>query len=237
MREDEDQFRHYVPLLRRIVILVAVIAAIPVVLWTITAFVHTYVGPPKVPTFRPIGATASIAGPPASPDVAKPPTAAQQSAAPQPISPMVEAKATTTDAHDASPGTKGALLSDRLADGEATGAANARRLVDLASTHPKATDATAPATTDGSPPSTGAITAQQSTDSTADAMPAAAPLAGPIPLPRHRPRDLAMAQLDVPMPRPRPDSAGESASETSSGPLNWLQSLFHDRRPAGDKDQ
>ena len=44
MREDDDEFRHYVPLLRRIIILVAVITAVPVVLWTITAFVRTYVG-------------------------------------------------------------------------------------------------------------------------------------------------------------------------------------------------
>ncbi len=49
MREDDDEFRHYVPLLRRIIILVAVITAVPVVLWTITAFVRTYVGPPKDP--------------------------------------------------------------------------------------------------------------------------------------------------------------------------------------------
>ena len=45
MREDDEEFRHYVPLLRRIIILVAVITAVPVVLWTITAFVRTYVGP------------------------------------------------------------------------------------------------------------------------------------------------------------------------------------------------
>ena len=31
MREDSDHFRHYVPLLRRIVIVVAVLAAIPVI--------------------------------------------------------------------------------------------------------------------------------------------------------------------------------------------------------------
>ena len=52
MREDDDEFRHYVPLLRRIIILVAVITAVPVVLWTITAFVRTYVGPPQIPTFH-----------------------------------------------------------------------------------------------------------------------------------------------------------------------------------------
>ena len=60
MREDDEEFRHYVPLLRRIIILVAVITAVPVVLWTITAFVRTYVGPPKIPTFHQLASTASI---------------------------------------------------------------------------------------------------------------------------------------------------------------------------------
>ena len=60
MREDDDEFRHYVPLLRRIIILVAVITAVPVVLWTITAFVRTYVGPPRIPTFHQLASSASI---------------------------------------------------------------------------------------------------------------------------------------------------------------------------------
>jgi hypothetical protein len=63
MREDDEEFRHYVPLLRRIIILVAVITAVPVILWTITAFVRTYVGPPKIPTFHQLAATASINAP------------------------------------------------------------------------------------------------------------------------------------------------------------------------------
>ena len=52
MREVDDNIQLYIPVLRRIIILVAVIIAVPVVLWTITAFVRTYVAPPKVPTFR-----------------------------------------------------------------------------------------------------------------------------------------------------------------------------------------
>ena len=55
MREDSDHFRHYVPLLRRIVIVVAVLAAIPVILWTITLFMRSYVGPPKLPNVPPAG--------------------------------------------------------------------------------------------------------------------------------------------------------------------------------------
>ena len=53
MREDDDQVRHYVPLLRRIIIVVAVLTAVPVALWTVTAFVRSYVGPPKLPDFSP----------------------------------------------------------------------------------------------------------------------------------------------------------------------------------------
>jgi len=53
MREydDDDNIRLYTPVLQRIIILVAVIIAVPVVMWTITTFVRTYVAPPTVPTF------------------------------------------------------------------------------------------------------------------------------------------------------------------------------------------
>jgi len=57
MREYDENIRLYTPMLQRIIILVAVIIAVPVVLWTITAFVRTYVGPPQLPTFRPLAAT------------------------------------------------------------------------------------------------------------------------------------------------------------------------------------
>ncbi len=51
MHEYDDQVRPYV-VLRRIIIVVAVLTAVPVALWTVTALVRTYVGPPKLPTFR-----------------------------------------------------------------------------------------------------------------------------------------------------------------------------------------
>jgi hypothetical protein len=53
MREyDEENIRLYTPVLQRVIILVAVIIAVPVVMWTITAVIRTYVAPPKVPTFQ-----------------------------------------------------------------------------------------------------------------------------------------------------------------------------------------
>src|SRR5215831_11185107 len=57
MREDDDEIRHYVRLWSRIVILCAVIIAVPVILWTITAFVRNQ---PKLSTFHYLLATASI---------------------------------------------------------------------------------------------------------------------------------------------------------------------------------
>ena len=46
---DDDNIRLYTPVLQRIIILVAVIIAVPVVMWTITTFVRSYVAPPRAP--------------------------------------------------------------------------------------------------------------------------------------------------------------------------------------------
>jgi len=48
VREDRDEMGHYVALLRRILILCAVIIAVPVILWTIAAFVRYQVTLPRV---------------------------------------------------------------------------------------------------------------------------------------------------------------------------------------------
>jgi hypothetical protein len=58
MREYDDRVRPYV-VLRRIIIVVAVLTAVPVALWTVTAFVRSYVAPPKLPTFRPLATNAT----------------------------------------------------------------------------------------------------------------------------------------------------------------------------------
>ncbi|HEY2531254.1 MAG TPA: hypothetical protein VGJ20_25545 [Xanthobacteraceae bacterium] len=59
---DNRHVRPYAPALLRVIIVMAVIAAVPVVLWAITAFVSSYVGPPRLPTFRPMAATSSTDG-------------------------------------------------------------------------------------------------------------------------------------------------------------------------------
>jgi hypothetical protein len=61
MREyDEDDYniRRHAPVLRRVIILVAVIIAVPVMMWTITIFVRSYVEHPK--TFRHLTLTESL---------------------------------------------------------------------------------------------------------------------------------------------------------------------------------
>ncbi len=241
MREDNDHSQHYVPLLRRIVILVAVLAAIPVILWSITVFVRSYVAQPKGPTFRQLAATPTIPlRRTASENLdtgGQPSPASDPSRLSDPSSATVAAAVSAADARDASAAPKGPLLGDRPASGGAN-TPTASKMDDTSSVvpaDPKATDMVAAAAPpDGAAANTDALVAQQpavSINPPVDALPAAEPLSGPIPLPPHRPRLVAMAQMtptSVPMPRPRPDSAGPAASDsTTTGPLDWLQNVFH----------
>jgi cytoskeletal protein RodZ len=114
MGEDED-FGHIVPLLRRIIILVAVITAIPVVLWTITAFVRTYVNPPKIPTFHQLAASVSADAPldikpPQTVSVPQTATAAMAS----PAEPPKPSGAMRSDAKPSQPMTAEARVTPRL---------------------------------------------------------------------------------------------------------------------------
>jgi hypothetical protein len=260
---DDNEIGHYVPLLRRIIILVAVITAIPVVLWTITAFVRSYVGPPKIPTFHQLAATASINAPAsnntgqnASQDSADwmMADAAKQAKLADPSSSTVEAKATVTDARNDTAALKGPFLGDHTPESAANTPAgtpppSAPKMADAStnvSMQLKAAEmpaAPATATPDAATPSVALAAQEPASESPPDAMPAAAPLPGPIPLPRHRPHGIAEAQTaptapmtqiasaspsNLPMPRPRPDTAGPGApAETASGgPLDFLQNLF-----------
>ncbi len=56
MHRYDDQVPPYV-VLRRIIIIVAVLIAVPVALWTVTGAVRTYVAPPKLPAFRQLATT------------------------------------------------------------------------------------------------------------------------------------------------------------------------------------
>jgi len=122
----DEEFGHFLPVLRRIIILVAVITAIPVVLWTITAFVRTYVSPPKIPTYHQLAATASVNAPsnPGAKEDANtaPQAAAEEAKSSPPLSVTVEARTTPPDARDGGTAPKGPFLGDRPPDSAAQAA-------------------------------------------------------------------------------------------------------------------
>jgi hypothetical protein len=229
MREDDDEIGHYVRLWSRIVILCAVIIAVPVILWTITAFVRNQ---PKLSTFHYLLATASINTPgrttiaeptqqqstPRQAKLAEDPQEAgapERAAAPEeplvvdhppdasPSAPSVAQMADTSSASSATPmvaeGAHGMRPPLTANDGAAAGRA----------------DAVAPM-----PPA-------PATEGEADAL---APLPGPIRLPRPRPHDAGSVRTadptlsGVPMPRSRPVAGGSGAQQNTatnnrSGPL------------------
>lgn len=239
MREDDDEFRHYVPLLRRIIILVAVITAVPVVLWTITTFVRTYVGPPKFPTFHQLASSASINTPnaPAAPDGTAELKAAMQAKL------ASQSAAPTNGAPDAATAPKGPLLNDRAPDGNVNAAAQAPpQTADTSGALPAPPPPAAVGGDNVFPPSPlaapnnatpGSISATAEAQPEATDLPPAPPLTGPIPLPRHRPHNIDAVRTaditpsNVPMPRPRPDAAGAGASEGGATPIGFIQNLFH----------
>jgi len=295
MRGDED-IGHYLPLLRRIIILVAVITAIPVVLWTITAFVRAYVGPPKMPTFHQLASKASI-NEPASTGSNQEATDRMMAAAAQQA--KLADPSTATDTHSDAAAPKGPLLAEHTSEAPvnapppnppassptmptatiAPAVAPAAVAIPAPASAPapvaaaKPADpwppmpgsaktaelpmppaAATPAPADTNAPNRQVANAQPDVASqpAADDMPAAAPLAGPIPLPKRRPRGVAEAQAaltppasepatrteaptrmalagPIPMPRPRPDDAPASttpADSSSGGPLDFITNIF-----------
>lgn len=75
MREyDDDNIRLYAPVLQRVIILAAVVIAVPVMMWTITTFIRSYVARPQVPTFQRLTLSeAAQSPPPSTPLAASPP--------------------------------------------------------------------------------------------------------------------------------------------------------------------
>jgi len=243
MREDEDQIRQYMPVLRRIIILVAVLTAIPVVMWTITAFVRTYVGPPKTPTFQRMAATTPTGS--ATDKAATPGDSLTTGSTP--AAPVVEAKAATTDT-DATPPASGPNSGPNQAATPTTPATTdapwpnpappATPPTDAAWPNPtppaqttpsEATDASnPPADTTPNPSRANAtqLAAQQPAAPAADTLPAGTPIAGPVPLPRKRPKSFVLAQAGVPLPMPRPDAAGPTAPVETASPLDFIKHIF-----------
>jgi hypothetical protein len=219
--DDFDESRRIAPVWRRIMILFAVIAAVPVILWSITAFVRAYVAPPTVPTFRPITATASVpttrapdavvpASLPAAPARALAAivrsTATEDNKLPAPQALIVEAKATTSDTRSIPPvGDAKSRPSD-----EPSAAAEANAAPTMAPSQFPATPVATPAATPAAaamPPTEPPPAPAQVADETP---PPGEPIAGPVPLPPHRPHLFAMAQGGIPVPRPRPAVPGDT---------------------------
>jgi hypothetical protein len=217
MREydDDNNIQHYAPVLRRIIILVAVITAVPVMLWTITAFMHTYIAQPTIPAPQTLAAATATA-PPAS-------SAADTTNSPAPSQPAPA----VTDARAADDG-----RGDRTRDSAGNTAAPNVQVAALAPTPsaaPAAAPAPAAATVQAAPasapsvfPDPPSVAPQQpgAADSAndADALPPPDPITGPVPLPRHRPNVIALADTDIPLPRARPSDAPEPASPTPDAP-------------------
>lgn len=234
MHDDDNRFQRFVPLLRRVIILLAVLAATPVVLWMITTFVRAYVGPPRIPALRQTASTQQMAAPAAT--TASAPNSEASIKVADITASTTDVTATMSEARDAA-SPKGSMLADRPSE-----AANLPTTAPVPSMpSPSQTSAAlASAAPIGQSPAANTMTAEASpppavAEQQPDVMPPAPPLTGKIPLPRHRPRGLGdatmtqMAQGAVPVPRPRPDAARPVATpETpNSGPLDFLQNMFH----------
>lgn len=227
MSEDEENIRHYMPVLRRITIVLAVLIAVPVVMWTITAYVRGYVGRPSLPTFRRL-AEASIA--PTKTDVAPAPTANDTAANPNatPVHTVVIAPGAPGSADPPGAAATGqpasiAPAATNTANGAAVPPAGA---VPVITPDPQQIAAQQPPAAAAWPPVAVVPVA---------AMPEATPIAEPVPLPRKRPRVFALSRTPIPLPRPRPEVADatqpqqlqpQQTSHPASSPLEWLQNVL-----------
>src|SRR5580700_10717221 len=220
MREydDDNNIQHYAPVLRRIIILVAVITAVPVMLWTITAFMRTYIAQPTISAPRPLAAaTAAPVSPAADTATANPSVPSQAAPA-------------ATDARATDDG-----RGDRIRDSAGNNAAPNVQVASTAAISP------APSAASAAPPAPAAVTVQaapapsvfpnppfvtqpqpaasdSANNAATDDLPPPDPIAGPVPLPRHRPSVLALADTNIPLPRARPSDAPEPASSTTDAP-------------------
>lgn len=234
MSDHDDHTRLRGPLLRRIIIVAVILAAVPVMMWSFTGFVRGYVAQPKTPTFRPIAPMTLIEAPnrgsaPTATDTEKLAEAGQR---------IVEARATVTDARpspiipiqtpsaDTSSDTDNSVPASGSQIASATPAQPTTGSIPTATPAISATPAATAATVWPAPPSFGPSDASSATqspapdDATVDALPPAAPIKGRIPLPPHRPRLFAMAQPPggVPVPRARPAAAPEPAPVEPEAP-------------------
>ena len=219
MGDDDDEIGRYLRSLSRIIMLIAVIIAVPVILTTITAFIRNQ---PKVSNLL---ATASIYA--LGRTTIAEPTQQQSTPRRSKLGDPQEAEATEKAAPE------GPLLVDHPPD--ATPAApSTAHIADTSSALAALSNSTPMlvegahglpppfAANDGAPTgTTGAVAPMQpapTTEGEADALSASAPLST-IRLPRPRPNDAGTVRTadttlsNVPMPRPRPPAAGSGAPQ------------------------
>src|SRR6516162_3288326 len=226
----DDGVRLHTPVLQGVLILAAVIIAVPVVMWTITALVRSYVARPKVPVIQHLASSES-------------PTARVGSPAVIPAAPAADQGAPVLQRADAKPPPPApAPVPDRAAAGAdiappAPAPAPPLRTADSA---PAASDRGLPwpIPNSNSPPSFGsaappAAPAPPPRTAALEALPATNAIRGPIPLPRHRPGILATAASaatsaettgitagkpngPVPLPRVRPVAAPTESPSLAS---------------------
>ena len=235
MREDYDEIGHYVRSLSWIIILIAVIIAVPLILSTITAFVRNQ---SKVSTFHNLLATASVSA--LGRTTIAEPTKEQATPRQAKLADPQEAK-TTERAAPAGP-----LLVDHPSDAPPS-APSVAQIADtstpLAATSNSATPTVAKGADGLSPPlaandgaasdRTDAVAPMEPVGTTKaeDALSASTPLSEPIRLPRPRPHDGGTVRKAdtilsrVPMPRPRPLGGGSGAQQetTTNNPTVPLQ--------------
>jgi hypothetical protein len=236
----DDSVRLHTPVLQRVIILAAVIIAVPVVMWTITAFVRSYVARPKAPALQHVATTETPAAARlSSPVAATAPPMANQAPANQPASPPREASPTAPPpaavnnppppsvqpiSSEAPPIPPPAPPSPRSANAGAEASATGSTPPSVggrgAGAAPKGADNVAwPNPNSTSPPSFGS--------SAAPAAPAAPASTAPSALSRTAAIDTVPAaepiRGPVPLPRQRPPAltmaAGEPTSRVSGGPV------------------
>jgi hypothetical protein len=240
MREYDDDIRPYVPVLQRLIILVAVIVAVPVVLWTITTFIRTYIGPPHAPNYQRIAVlqpsnSAADSSPVGAPQDITPaaPTANQTPPSSPPALPTTPAEQTATISQlpPQAPGQM-APASPPVTVASAPASAAPLSAVPLSVAPWPSSVMMPPGQTTPDSPALTTAPVQSATDD--NALPTAAPIAGHVPLPRRRPNAVAMLQTGapqpamaagnavpagVPLPRARPAAAPEAASTDTSDDL------------------
>jgi hypothetical protein len=235
MREFDDNSHSYGPVLRRIGILVAVILMVPVMLWTITSFMRTYVAQPVIASPKPLFAPATTA----SIDTANAGTPATRSSdsAPTQTASISATGKTANDSNAQSPAAKVASLATSDMPPSITPGTAPQPAANSPSANSPSANSPWP---DPNPAIGGQAASAQTaaTDTQAatatnndDVLPPSAPLKGPIPLPPRRPAVIAMATPGVgagpvPLPRARPSDAGTPAESASDSGGNFLTHLF-----------